>query len=496
MAFIELLPLDGGVAYSATRFVIEGSYERIDIRDTDGTSDDAVIEVQVPGNVDFETEATIRRVDVQRSQLIIGPCQYRLKRVSGFCGAYVETGMTTASGSASAFSAAKYAIQQNTADVNILVIGDSTGNDSAEWVYLFGQWLGATYPTHSVSYRLWDDVGNVYAAAVALDTGTGANTIRIWNASVAGAVPELLTGSKFAAAIASTTPVAVIWNHGHNLTGLHDSELRGRFMGPMEDVRAAFPSAPQIMLIQNPRRDDALYDQIATAIRAVSALRGDVATVDVKSLFDAQNKAPSLYADSVHPSAAGSALFLQAVTSRWGGAAVTEYVSLPAWFATAGPNLLSNGDFSAFAGALPDGWSKSGNGTVSKELTIVDGASPYSVKIVNGASSTFLFQTISAAPVAGQSVTLAIRMYSPTGNDINACQMRLFSNQPGFPLTVNRTGQIAQNGWRWVVIAGESITAAATLVGAYLYASAQTTAGTVYLDSAILVAGDIPRNMV
>lgn len=43
-----------------------------------------------------------------------------------------------------------------------LILGDSTGNATNEWVYKYAQALGQRYPTHSVVYRLWDDTLQEY----------------------------------------------------------------------------------------------------------------------------------------------------------------------------------------------------------------------------------------------------------------------------------------------------------------------------------------------
>jgi hypothetical protein len=46
----------------------------------------------------------------------------------------------------------------------ITVLGDSTGNETTEWVYLLAQRIGQKYPNHAVCWSLWDDVNERYGA--------------------------------------------------------------------------------------------------------------------------------------------------------------------------------------------------------------------------------------------------------------------------------------------------------------------------------------------
>lgn len=53
-----------------------------------------------------------------------------------------------------------------------LVLGDSTGNEVfSEWVYKYAQRLAARYPSHTVHYRLWDDVTQEYLPTEYLQIG-------------------------------------------------------------------------------------------------------------------------------------------------------------------------------------------------------------------------------------------------------------------------------------------------------------------------------------
>ena len=44
----------------------------------------------------------------------------------------------------------------------LLALGDSTGNDNDEWFYLLGQWLASRLSSHTIKYRIWDQVTETY----------------------------------------------------------------------------------------------------------------------------------------------------------------------------------------------------------------------------------------------------------------------------------------------------------------------------------------------
>lgn len=56
---------------------------------------------------------------------------------------------------------------------SIIVSGDSTGNDTGEWVDLLTQWLAAYKPSQRVQYRVWDDTNQRYPDWTVVQAGTG-----------------------------------------------------------------------------------------------------------------------------------------------------------------------------------------------------------------------------------------------------------------------------------------------------------------------------------
>lgn len=61
-------------------------------------------------------------------------------------------------------------------DELILAMGDSTGNETAEWIYLYAAQLATALPSNvRVLYRLYDDAANRYGAPVVLSEGSGSD---------------------------------------------------------------------------------------------------------------------------------------------------------------------------------------------------------------------------------------------------------------------------------------------------------------------------------
>lgn len=393
-------------------------------------------------------------------------------------------------------SSAKLAIEADAGDVNLLFIGDSTGDATNEWIYLFAQWLATEYPTHSVSYRLWNTGSSAYAAATAISTGSGANTIRIWNASVAGTAPIHHMGSNFAAAIADTNPDLIVWSHGHNLLA-QEGLARAEFVGPMDQVRLALPSVPNAAVRQNPRRDD---NNMAVTVADLDALAedyGDLTLIDAYSLFVAQGKSSSLYADNVHPNAAGSQLFLQAAKAAWGGARAGDSDAVTAAFlASLGTNLLANADFSdpSYVGGTPTGWSVTGNAVCTLETTIVDAGKSQCMKVASTASSSGLRQGISTpSALSNKQATIAVRMYVPAGQSQLAAGVNLLRLGPTGSYTISR-GNSGVDGWRWFVVTTPNLGAFANF-HVTLNTIAAAASSTVYIDRVILVEGESPRDV-
>lgn len=379
-------------------------------------------------------------------------------------------------------------------DVTALFMSDSTGDSSTEWIHLVAEDIADDYPTYTVVYHPWDTTD--YGTPETISTGSGANTLNVYNCAISGSTLDTVMGALFPAAVGDLSPDAIVISHGHNYTTLADYVLRGRFVGALEQIMLEHPTVPVAMVLQNPRRDDTLLDQIVDQITEYAQDRGDIQLIDVHSLFILAGKDSGLYADSVHPNATGQALYRQAWNAAWDASVAAERTISPAWIATAGTNIITNGDFAAFGGATPDSWTKGGNGTLSKELTIIYPGSAHSVKLVNGTTSTSISQIISSTAYRGLELTLRVRMRIEAAGNLNTGRIRIFDNGSGSPLVASNPGSTGLGGFRELCISGYTIPSDATQVGVYVYAnSSGTTTGEIYIDEVMLNVSDIPRGI-
>lgn len=101
----------------------------------------------------------------------------------------------------------------------LAVLGDSTGNDTFEWVYLTAQNLAAKYPAHTVQHRLWNDTNQNYDAATTIQTGTAIPAITDAFTRADGALGDTPTGQTWSAgAYAISGNKAVASSAGTSMT--------------------------------------------------------------------------------------------------------------------------------------------------------------------------------------------------------------------------------------------------------------------------------------
>lgn len=381
----------------------------------------------------------------------------------------------------------------NIGDVAVLIVGDSTGNESNEWVYLYAQWLATNHPAYTVNYYLWDDTIDAYEAADVLQVGTGPNTLNIYNASVSGSQPPHLMGDKFTPAIKEIPQCdLVLINHGHNMGSLAPDDRTEywrvpRFLGPISQILRVHNGAGLIMLAQNPNRDSDIQAVIINAVfSAAGLLNGDVA--DAYSLFIAQNKDPSLYNDDKHPSPAGTQLFLKAVQDTHKLAATPKPAISP--LDVVQINLLPNGNDLDFAGGYPSGWT--GSGTVTKDTTTYISSKGFSTKL-EGNTSNF---TYTATPsllrqLKGSWVTLAVRMLVEDGQPSTAGRIAINSNVDTANTSISTVS--GQGGWIWKVVSFP-VTDAVTYLQIRMFGDTSASGGAAFFDKAVLVAGRLPAD--
>ena len=395
----------------------------------------------------------------------------------------------------------------------LLVIGDSTGdgrpgsvNGPIEWPHLLAERIAASDPTAYVEIRLYSEAWFTYGPTVVIQQGSGGPSWTIYNGSVSGRTPQFITGQHFRTLVENVPPPAVvIWNHGHNISatsGATVSSFKGRFMGAMEQVRMRWPGAMHWAILQNPWMTSTSMGPVVAELAALAAIYGDMPTADVHQAYLDYDppKDPSLYRDgidNVHPSAFAMTDIWMPLIGAMFDANWPRSAGRPAFVASKSVNLLKNGDFSQWDSDLPNGWTKTGDGTVALNAARRDADSLYSALITNGSTATSLQQSLDATPYQGATMTLAVRQFIETGAaDQTAGQIRLSANGTGTPAVSNFAGLTNQGtgGWRWM-IASLPVPANATVVTVDLFAAGVSGAdkGSSSYGSCVLVSGDRPR---
>lgn len=427
---------------------------------------------------------------------ITAPLMRPLTATPGFGVATTSlAGLTFTQPAISGYSTLKSRLIANAGNLTLLDVTDSTGDGGTEWPARDAENRAAEFPLYSVVTHAWDTTD--YAAPSQVSTGTGPDTLTYYRCALSGSTMDNFMGSLFPAAIGNITPDIIRISHGHNYTGLTDAVLRGRFLQAIEKIMLAHPNVPIVVVLQNPRRDDTLMTQIVTQWTEIAQERGDIQLVDVHSEWITAGKPAGRYADSIHPNDTGQDAIEAVNEAAWAAAPFSDRASLPAWLATAGTNLISNGNFADYPGAVPVGWTLGGNGVLTKDLTIVAPGKSYSVKHVNGSTTSSLSQTaINFTPYQSLYLTLWAHMYIEVAANSNAGRLRFFCNGAGFPLVANNPGATGLGAWRYVMIANQQVPADATTGGPFIYPhSTASSAGTIYLSEVGLNVGSKPRGI-
>jgi hypothetical protein len=237
----------------------------------------------------------------------------------------MEAGIGTgAAGSSADALVAK--LDQKRTTATLVVLGDSTSNETTEWVYLLASWLVTNYPTLKVAYRLYNSGTTSYDAAVNLGASTPDTTLTLYNGSVGSttAAYPYAVGGRLAAMIPSA-PDLVITNYGHN----HTTDSAATFQATQDtlasNIRGLYAGTPIVVSSQNQEKSPATnatpHNDRQAAQRAYALTRG-FGYIGAFEAFMGQS-APDSYvqSDGVHPTQTGSGdgqhLWLAAAQAHW-----------------------------------------------------------------------------------------------------------------------------------------------------------------------------------
>lgn len=399
------------------------------------------------------------------------------------------------------WSPLKKKILAGAADVTILMLGDSRGNATDETLYEFAVDLGLDHLTHTVDYYLVNQTTPTsYDAASTIQTGSGARTIKVYNASYVGTTPIYFLGDKMAAIISAISPDLILWNYGANMSnsGTEASE----FLMGLDPVRLAKPNANHVCIVPYPFRDDTVMEGRVPSYLDLFSRYGDIARPDYYTAMIAAGKPSGYYADNVHGNAAGNTFLRPILINAYRAARAADYAPVAAGLAVNGTNLLSDGHFdnALDSGDAGSAWDYFSSPTVAVESTIKPSDATRSMKLTGTTGGARLQQALSAgnltlAKAAGY-VVFGAKLYVPAGSASSVGRIAVTQSGTGAVSRTQRSGAISANdGWVWSFI---EIPVASTITGmtAVLYCdSAANASSTVYYETAIMVEGRLPKDL-
>jgi len=387
-------------------------------------------------------------------------------------------------------------ISRNVEDVTILALGDSTGNGTDRWVYRLATALPAMFPAHTIYYAPWNST--VYDAPTLIATGTGAQSITVYNGAISGSHTISPLGGRWAAMVAGVpAPDLTFINYGHN-EGTLATGWRADMLALTESLTEEHPSTGVVLILQNPATTDTKQAERQSVYSQIAANKG-YGTINIWQAFVDYGPTwtTDLMEDTVHPNSAGSILWMQQVQAAM---QFSRYQAprprTVSGFTLAGTQLAQNGDFSSWTGTVPDGWVVvNGSPTITRDVTNYESPNGYSVNIqAAGGVTCSLGQELPLAACKGKWVTVAARVWVPIGSTVNAGLIGLSDGSTNVLSDGNGYGTDPGGAFKWVVVC-RKISTSATMARVGLYGDLRTTNGNASFDRVSVVIGDVPLGL-
>lgn len=373
-------------------------------------------------------------------------------------------------------------------DATFLLISDSTGT-STYWSPTFFNALAALFPAYTVTLRYWNNTTFQYGSPSTLQTGSGSFTLNIYNCSISGANTATFLDQYFEDRIAEVLPDYVMISMGHNENPTA-ANWGPQYLELLVSVQQACPQASLCLIAQNPATADQNQELRAAVYGELAQLYG-CGFLDICQIFNENGGAAVLTTDGVHPNAAGSALWAAETLKafRYADTGVVTPGSLP-WLDD--QELLVNGDFSRFAGSVPDGWVAVGSPTVSQDTVNFESPNDYSVSVqATGGVAGYLQQSVPHERLAGRWVTLIARVRKATDTPTTSGRIGIYDGSGSIAATQSRTSFV-YGAFRWIV-AQRYIDPASSAVTVFLYGDTSTTNGGASFDRVSLRVGRVPK---
>lgn len=351
-------------------------------------------------------------------------------------------------------------IRHDIEDANLLIMGDSTSNETTEWAYILTQWIGTKFPTHTVNYYLW--AGTDYGTATVISTGSGSNVINVYNASISGARVSHFLGSKRDNMYAGKRFDLALLSYGHNGASSEIVDRTfDRFMEAIPQYMQDLPYTEFALILQNLNKEDQSRQEysarVADAAEKAAGILG-IQTIKIRETF-LQKDADGTFTewmktnDLVHPNEVGSKVWSRQIQM----ALENPVKQASAKNLILNKRLKSNADNPFFsiwptADSSPTGWTLT-NCTAERDTSDADSLA-YSVKLTSTDAVTgniakvltdFLTYRRKGTPMM---IAARIKVPSANGGD-NAGRIEVTSSVSS--LTTDTRTDIL-DGWHWRIL--------------------------------------------
>lgn len=355
-------------------------------------------------------------------------------------------------------------LQSDQTDVYVMLLGDSTGNADGEWIKKLYDYIASECnDSYTVIYRQWDFVNdNGYLDDEILKTGTGTNTLWLYNCSIPGDNYQRFLGDLQNIAFEFNDFDLIITNYGHNHgTNARYYEQYCAFSTLISSLKTFQQGAEIVITLQNPNLIELEFSAATVeAQRDVAAkygcgiIDGYTPYAELINNIGLTNVQSDYYingTDPIHPSEKGMNLWAGAAinaiyenkNTRWesNGFGKTE---------TARP-LSENPFFSDWIeGSDPSGWVS--NSVVLTKQYEDSETGPYSLNMlaVTGTGNREIKTDLNlvASRLAQSPMTFVARVRPSAGSSTNCGRIQVKTDSQ----TLSSQGSSGgKGGWKWVV---------------------------------------------
>lgn len=397
-------------------------------------------------------------------------------------------------------------------DVSVLHLGTSLGNESIEYVNLTWTQFAPRFPAYTFILHGWDetggaayDTGSSAGTPLTIQTGTGSKTVNIWRCCAAGMRTDYTLGSRWQAAVLDPNPDLIFVEHGKNegnSVAATPNMWRGQYLALTEALTQALPYAGLVCILEplNTADNDMalknrVYEEIAQlrGYGVVNAHDAFLATGNPNAYMKSDGIHPTTSADAPAPN--GSQLIADTILAALsldikGGAVHSQQQSA---LSLSSEQLLPNGDFAAFSGAAPDGFTLVG-ATASKDTRggYFESKNGYALRLqATGASQSYIRGDVPYAHLKGKWITLSVRMRVPAG--AAGTSGRISISDGVSSATSSAALAHARDGFHWKILTFKVGSAPAYLRPIVYGDSAANASADVTIDRIDVVEGVLPR---